>query len=231
VDDVLERLFGYHAYCGPKRTTRGNKAQEIAPVNAVISRARYSAAHADFERARRRAVLYSWLATLSRQSRCLRAFADATRALSITGQHYRGMQQVPISSIVGTVDRAHDFDRNFMPSRAHTRVRWERIALATAAEQTLPPVELYKLGDEYYVKDGNHRVSVARFNGTQYVDAQVVEYVASRPELATADEPRQGDPFRTLETAGERLQAAIALLHRGKIAHEPCECTACNCAA
>jgi hypothetical protein len=85
------------------------------------------------------------------------------------------MRQVPIDAIIGSVGRFQDFDRAFLPKATSTRNRWESIDRAHLMDVDLPAVELYKLGEAYFVKDGNHRVSVARERGQIYIDAVVIE--------------------------------------------------------
>ena len=103
-------------------------------------------------------------------------------ALGRTGQHDLGLQVVPLDAIVGTVDRAVDFDRGFRPTSARLRSRWERIAAAQRRGESLPPVSLYKIGDLYFVRDGHHRVSVAKSLGRDDIDAYVTE-VTTRVRL------------------------------------------------
>jgi hypothetical protein len=87
----------------------------------------------------------------------------------------RGIQVVDLEKIVGSVGRSRDFDRCFMPLRAAAGERWKRVDLAFYQDQALPPVSLYKLGDAYFVEDGNHRVSVARYHGVPDIEANVTE--------------------------------------------------------
>ncbi len=81
--------------------------------------------------------------------------------------------------MVGSVGRWKEFDSGFMPRRASEQ-RWKRVDLAFREGLDLPPVVLYKVGDEYYVNDGNHRVSVARFEGVEMIDAEVTEFFPAR---------------------------------------------------
>jgi hypothetical protein len=97
------------------------------------------------------------------------------------GQFYRGVQQVPVSKIIGSVDRYHDFDRRFLPTQSHTRPRWESVDIAHHTDVQLPPVQLYKVGEAYFVKDGNHRVSVAKEQGADYIDAEVIDCPTTVP--------------------------------------------------
>jgi hypothetical protein len=85
------------------------------------------------------------------------------------------MQEVPVSQIVGSMDRFRDFDRTFLPRKKATQSRWTRIDRAYYEDVRLPPIQLYKVGDIYFVKDGNHRVSVARERGVEFIDAEVIE--------------------------------------------------------
>ena len=87
----------------------------------------------------------------------------------------RGIRVVDLEKIVGSVGRSKDFDRSFMPLRVNVGERWKRVDLAFYRHQALPPVSLYKLGDSYFVEDGNHRISVARYHGVPDVEADVTE--------------------------------------------------------
>jgi hypothetical protein len=82
---------------------------------------------------------------------------------------------VPIAQIVGSMDRFNDFDRTFLPRQGHTAKRWKSVDRAFYQDVPLPAIQLYKVGDIYFVKDGNHRVSVARERGAEYIDAEVIE--------------------------------------------------------
>ena len=92
---------------------------------------------------------------------------------------------------MGSVGRREDFDRSFMPLRASAGQRWKRVDLAFHKGVDLPPVRLYKLGDDYFVEDGNHRVSVARFHGVGWIDADVTELRPARADGRHA-EPAPG---------------------------------------
>src|SRR5687768_5358900 len=134
-------------------------------------------AQQDFERARRKAFFGDIFSTLRGRPNWLLSFQEVQNAMPIEAQHYRGMQQVPVSQIVGSVDRYHDFNRRFLPTQTRTRPRWESIDVANLTDVILPPVQLYKVGEIYFVKDGNHRVSVAKEKGAEFVDAEVIECV------------------------------------------------------
>jgi hypothetical protein len=137
-------------------------------------------AHADFDRALRRARLYGLLAAVARRPNGLLPYAEALRGFAVEGESYRGVAAVPVERIVGSMDRASDFDRDFRPRRADTAARWQRVALAHHAGVELPPVSLYRVGDAYFVVDGHHRVSAARALGRVFIDAVVIE-IRARP--------------------------------------------------
>jgi hypothetical protein len=131
----------------------------------------------DFEHARRKAFwrrVFSWIMGGRND---LLPFDEVREKLPFRGQHYIGLKQVPIDLIIGSSGRYRDFDRVFLPIQSRTRSRWLSIDQAHYEEVNLPPVELYKMGDIYFVKDGNHRVSVARERGQEFIDAIVIEIV------------------------------------------------------
>jgi len=144
-----------------------------------------SDAQSDFSRARRARLLADIGRRLRREPddvALMLPFEEVVEALGRTGQHDLGLQVVPLDAIVGTVDRGVDFDRGFRPTSARLRSRWERIASAQRRGEALPPVSLYKIGDLYFVRDGHHRVSVAKSLGRDDIDAYVVE-VTTRVRL------------------------------------------------
>lgn len=92
-----------------------------------------------------------------------------------------GVQTVPVGKIVGSTDRGQDFDRWFMPAQGHTRERWIRVNRAYLQGIALPPIDLWQVGDCYFVVDGHHRVSVARSHGQEYMDAHVIRIDVTCP--------------------------------------------------
>ncbi len=88
---------------------------------------------------------------------------------------YRGRRTVEVSRIVGSVGKHEQFDQNFMPLSKASPERWKRIDRAFRLGQELPPVSLLEIDEEYFVDDGNNRVSVARFHGVEWIDAEVTE--------------------------------------------------------
>ncbi|MBN1400149.1 MAG: hypothetical protein JXA74_04885 [Anaerolineae bacterium] len=139
---------------------------------------------AEYDGLRRRAALAQWIGRLTRRQHGLRSLSEALQGYRLCGQREVGLRAVPLERIVGSEGRCRDFDRHFRPLRAHTQDRWLRIARARRQGITLPPVDLIQVGDEYYVRDGNHRISVAWASGQTLIDAMVTEYhVVPRPTV------------------------------------------------
>ncbi|HYP40943.1 MAG TPA: hypothetical protein VEX13_11345 [Chloroflexia bacterium] len=135
------------------------------------------AARDDFDRISHKATLNRLASAFAGRDSSLPSFNDLDGYMPASGRSCLRTWQVPVARIVGSVGRSRDFNRDFQPVQKHTRPRWESIYVAAVSGVTLPPVELYKVGDCYFVKDGNHRVSVARYLGAEFVDAEVTEYV------------------------------------------------------
>jgi hypothetical protein len=135
----------------------------------------------DFEWARRRARRRDWVSFLTRKKNDLLSFDDIPPELRRGHQRYLGLQIIPLDKIVGSEGRSHEFDRAFYPREERTRDRWVSIDQAHYADVLLPPIELLKVGDAYFVRDGNHRVSVARSRGQAFIDAQVIEIAGPKP--------------------------------------------------
>ncbi len=100
---------------------------------------------------------------------------EVRRSVSGSAAMYRGRRTVEVSRIVGSVGKHGQFDPNFMPLSEASQEKWKRIDKAFRLGQELPPVSLVRLGGDYFVIDGNHRVSVARFHGVEWIDAEVTE--------------------------------------------------------
>jgi hypothetical protein len=103
----------------------------------------------------------------------LLSFDDLRREHATNNRLHRGTRVVEVEEIVGSVGRWRDFDRSFLPARTSMAERWKRIDRAFQRGEDLPPVELYKIRDSYFVMDGHHRVSVARFHDVPTVEATV----------------------------------------------------------
>ena len=131
----------------------------------------------DFSRARRQRALARLSARLrwADDVNHILPFEDVVRALGRTGERRLGQQLISLDSIVGTVDRSREFDRSFRPTSPRVRERWQRINLAQRKGQSMPPIDVYRIGDLHFVKDGHHRVSVARAFGHRDIAAYVTE--------------------------------------------------------
>ena len=135
---------------------------------------------------------------LTGRKNSLKDLSVETRSLLVTGRHYAGIEAVPVSRIRGSEGRSDDFDAQFNPLSSATRDRWISIARARLSGVSMPAVELIRVRDEYYVRDGHHRISVARAFGEQAIDAQVTVWETleepspaqedfGRPSLAEAE--------------------------------------------
>jgi hypothetical protein len=166
----------------------------------------------DFLRARRRRALARLRARAVRKPGdfdLILPFDEVVAALGRRGERDLGVQVIAVDSIVGTVDRATGFDRSFRPTSSRMRTRWERIAAAMRRGEPLPPIDVYRIGDAHFVRDGHHRVSVARALRIEQIEARVVEvltHVGASRELTLADLPRKSHE----RVFGERVPLAPA---------------------
>jgi hypothetical protein len=139
-----------------------------------------AASRQEFDRARYQAAIEDMLAQLRGQPADLLPFEEVRQKLHLASRSYRGLHEVPLGKIVGSVGRYRDFTRSFLPRCSRLRQRWSRVD-RLAAEQGVPPIELYQVGDCYFVLDGNHRVSVARQAQAPAIEAHVWEYQTRIP--------------------------------------------------
>lgn len=147
----------------------------------------YQLAVDDFRRARRKAALQDILGWIRGKSPDLMPYEEVRRRLR--GQELPGweLKQIPLDAIVGSVGRYKDFTRGFLPRQDSDVSRWARAELAFRGPSALPPIKVYRIGDVYFVMDGNHRVSVARQLGAEQIQAMVKE-VQTKVPLARDDE-------------------------------------------
>ena len=146
----------------------------------------------DFGRARRKRALSQIAARLRREGdlSTILPFEEVVRALGRRDERNLGHQTIELDSIVGTVDRGREFDRRFRPTTGRVRPRWERINTAQRKGQSMPPIDVYRIGELHFVKDGHHRVSVARALGFGVIDAYVTEIVT---EMGAGREIKMSD--------------------------------------
>lgn len=136
-----------------------------------------SEVESDFSRVRRDQVLSALAARVRGASQSARSM-EFDEVLDALGRHSvsdLGIREIPLDAIIGSVDRSHDFDRRFRPTSSRSKQRWQRIAKANLKGEAIPPIDVYRLGRYYFVKDGHHRVSVARAMGLAVIDAHVIE--------------------------------------------------------
>lgn len=126
-----------------------------------------------------RAVLGRCLAWITGRRVTLRDLNEDTSDCRICGQRHIGVTTVGLDRIIGSEGRSEDFDRQFRPLQTHTRARWYSIARAREQNVPLPAVDLIQVGDAYYVRDGNHRVSVVKSRGQISIDANVTELLVA----------------------------------------------------
>lgn len=128
----------------------------------------------DFSKARLKALFNEVQHFLNPDEATLISFSDIKKLLKPDNEVYKGMQVIPVKLIIGSEGRYQDFDNHFFPKSMHLKTRWEHIDMAHINDISLPPVSLYELGGVYFVRDGNHRVSVAKAKGIEFIDAEVV---------------------------------------------------------
>jgi len=147
-------------------------------------------ASADFNRARNRAFISKIHNIMNSQKDDLLSFYDVREILKPKNQVYLGMKTVPLKLIMGSEGRYRDFNRDFQPRSEYMRTRWESVDRAHLKDKPLPAIQLYEIGGAYFVRDGNHRVSVARSGGVEEIDAEVVSLsseITIKPAMTNDD--------------------------------------------
>ena len=156
---------------------------EIEPVGS-----RFNDALQEFRRARLRADLEQLRARLTGRNAELLSYEDVRRMLHAgTPVGKRELRDIPLSAIVGSVGRYKDFTRNFLPLQDGTASRWANLQIRVSGLSGLPPIEVYQVGDAYFVHDGNHRVSVAQQMGADHIEAYVTR-IETRVPLSPEDD-------------------------------------------
>jgi hypothetical protein len=142
--------------------------------NRIEARERY-------RRSLTRAQIADLLGLVSGENTDLVNYDEVAKRLHARQQIDLGTEMVPLNQIVGSVGRYRDFTRTFLPRAAVSLERWARVDEAMHSMEGLPPIEVFKIGEVYFVKDGNHRVSVARANGLDHIEAYVTELKTDIP--------------------------------------------------
>jgi hypothetical protein len=143
-----------------------------------------------FQNARMHAFWEEMLGLMQGKPAELMSFDDIRSRLRLGAESYKGLQEIDIDKIAGSVGRYRDFTSSFLPKRGKMRERWSRIYAETNSMAGLPPIEVYKVGDVYFVRDGNHRVSVARQLKAKTIEAHVTELhtpIALRPGMSSEE--------------------------------------------
>jgi hypothetical protein len=160
-------------------------------------------AQAQWNRARRAAFWARLQAQWAGKEAALLNFNEVSRRLKLHNTIYRGAQSIPLDRIVGSMGRYNDFTRTFLPVQGSLGERWRGVAEASLDPHRsgLPPIEAYQVGTWYFVKDGNHRCSVARQLGMNTVEAYVWEYTDALPSTCCSE-----DDIETLLLVAERQE-------------------------
>jgi len=165
----------------------------------------------DFDSARARAFRRSLRTILTGRVPRLRSMEPVLKAAGIEARAAGGVQEIPIDKIVGSVApdaKAGEFDPGFLPLNRRMRERWTRIYREMVEGDELPPIDVYKVDDKYYLIDGHHRVSVARNLGRPALNARVIN-VRTRAPL-----PPGADPASLLRAAEYAAFLETTQLHR-----------------
>jgi hypothetical protein len=147
----------------------------------------YIQSEAEFCRAKKSGFWETLLGRLTRQRLHLLSFSEVVEPTAQLPVRDLGVQDVPLAQLVGSVSRAQNFTRHFRPRHCDhsSKERWRTIYTLAATGQGFPPISVFKVGQDYFVKDGHHRASVANYLGWETIQAQVVEL--SPLELAPAE--------------------------------------------
>ncbi len=178
----------------------------------------------DFRNLRNKAILREIMARLSGQPVGLLSFEEVRRQLKAQTGADRGLQDIPLDAIIGSVNRYEDFTRDFLPREGIDRHRWAHVKTAMDDMAGLPPIEVYQLGEVYFVKDGNHRVSVARQVGATSIQGYVTEVrspVPLTPDVRPEDLIIKAEQVEFLERTQmhqTRPQAELTLTAAGQYA-------------
>jgi hypothetical protein len=170
-------------------------------------------AAAAFARERRRQALAKLASRLTMKrgdALAMLSFDDVVAALGRVAEHDLGLQPIALDSIVGSVDRlSGEFDRKFRPRSRRLQSRWQRIAAARLRGATMPPIDVYRIGELHFVQDGHHRVSVARAHGDPAIDARVRQVQTARSAPPSARRKQRNGSIGFLDqTAGVAAKQA-----------------------
>lgn len=146
----------------------------------------------DFRQARRKAAIEQVMSFLRGDSSELLSYDDVRKKLKASPSGRQRLEEIPLDAIVGSVGRYSDFTRQFLPRVDDDERRWARVQAAAFSMAGVPPIEVYQVGDAYFVLDGNHRVSVARQAGSKYIEAYVTK-IQTRVPISADIKPDELD--------------------------------------
>ncbi|MBE2195683.1 MAG: hypothetical protein IAE83_16035 [Anaerolinea sp.] len=164
----------------------------------------------DFQKARMSAFWEQAWSLLTGRSIDLLRFEEVKQRLRLRDERYLGLREIPLDKIVGSVGRYNDFTRTFLPRTNAVRSRWQRLDALARGMEGFPPIEAYKVGEVYFVSDGNHRVSVARQLGSVTIEA----YVTELPTTINIDENTTPEDLIKKEGYADFLQRTNLDKHR-----------------
>lgn len=156
-----------------------------------LSAIAYQTALEDFRQARRTAIISNILAGIKGRDNRLLSFEEVRRSLKLgTTSNKNYLAEIPLDSIIGSVNRYQDFTRDFLPKKNTSAERWAKVSAAFKQLEPIPPIEVFKIGEVYFVNDGNHRVSVSRQMGNKTIQAYVTE-IKTRVPLLPDQKPEE----------------------------------------
>lgn len=132
----------------------------------------------EFQRALRRGRIESFLGRFTRRPNRLLQFEMIKTELNLVTRVARGRQEIRLDQIRGSVDKGELFTRSLMPLSVRLENRWRTIYILMQGSRGFPPIDVYKVGETFYILDGHHRASVARYLGNQVIEAYVTEWIA-----------------------------------------------------
>jgi nucleotide-binding universal stress UspA family protein len=150
----------------------------------------YSRALEDFRSARVKARMRQLWSSITGSSREIVQYDEISKKMHMSGLSSKGVQEIPVAAIIGSVNRYKDFDRNFLPLRDSDMERWASVkaTMTSPGSMGLPPIRVYQIGDAYFVLDGNHRVSIAKQMDWDTIEAYVTE-IKTKVPFSLEDSP------------------------------------------
>ena len=190
-----------NALCSMDQCTPRNTHDRYA-MNTITMQ---DSANKNFSSARTRSFFQSVYSKLKKEDDCLPSLNDIVKITKAKKERYLGIKEIPLDNIIGSEGRYEEFNKNFFPKIDTLQPRWTAIHRVMETNKPLPPISVYKIDDYYFVRDGNHRVSVAKIRKMKYIDAEVTEYEIDVPitkELTIKDRIKIQEHVHFLEATG-----------------------------